>query len=154
MNNSDFGQQKFLEILEKVHQANSELEITDIYNFVNFYIRGLFNGQQLNQIKSKIASSNYCCEEILKYLFQAGYLEETYKNTRFKLTLVENPALLEELILKSDLSNCKFIPREIYEVILNDETKFIDKIFELNSSYAPDDIRLRLTLLRVNLIYH
>lgn len=154
MNNSDFGQQQFLEILEKIQKANSDEEIIDIYNFVNFYIRNLFTNQQLNQIKAKIASNHYSCEDILKYLFQTGYLEETYKNTRFQLTLVENPALLEELILKSDLSNSKSIPKEIYEVILNDVLKFKDKIFELNSSHAPDDIRLRLTLIRVNLIYH
>ena len=153
MNDSDFGLQKFLEILEQIQQANNDEEIIDIYNFFNFYIRDLFTRKQLNQMISNIASSHYCCEEILKNLFQAGYLEETYNNTRFQLTLLENPALLEELILKSDLSNSKYIPKEIYDIILNEHLKFRDKIFELNSSHAPDYIRLRLTLVRVNLIY-
>lgn len=154
MNNSDFGQRKFLEILEQIQQANNDEEIIDIYNFVNFYIRDLFTNQQLSQMKAQIACSHYCCEDILKSLFQAGYLEEIYNNTRFQLTFLENPALLEELILKSDLSNFKSIPKEIYEIIFNDVVKFINKIFELNSSNAPDDIRIRLTLLRVNLMYH
>ena len=154
MDNSDFGQQKFLEILEQIEQANSDEEIIDIYNFVNFYIRDFLTHEQSNQIKTKIASNNYCSEDILKCLFRNGYLEEAYNNTRFQLIFVANPTLLAELILKSDLSHTKFIPREIYEIILNDCLKFIDKIFELNSSHAPDDIRLRLTLIRVNLIYH
>ena len=154
MNYSDFGRQKFLEILEKIQQAKSDEEIIDIYNFVNFYICDLFTNEQLNQIRAEIASSSYCVEYILQHLFQAGYLEETYNNTRFQLTYLENPASLEELILKSDLSNSKSIPKEIYEIILNDYLKFIDKIFELNSSDAPDDIRLRLALIRVNLIFH
>ena len=154
MNNSNFGQQKFLEILEQIQKANKDEEIFDIYHFANFYIRHLFTNEQLNQIKAKIGSSNYCHEDILKNLFQSGFLEETYHNTRFQLTFLENPALLEELILKSDLSKPKSIPKEIYEIILNDVPKFKSKIFELNSSYAPDDIRVRLALLRVNLIYH
>lgn len=154
MNNSDFGQQKFLEILEQTQKANNDEDIFDIYNFATFYIRNLFTNEQLNQIKAKIASSHYCHEDILKNLFKTGFLEETYHNTRFQLIFLENPALLEELILKSDLSNSESIPKEIYEIILNDVPKFTNKIFELNSSYAPDNIRVRLTLLRVNLIYH
>ncbi len=154
MINSDFGQQKFLEIIENIKQANSDEEIIDIYNFSTFYIRNSFTCQQLHQIKAIIASNHYCNEDILKYLFKTGYIVQVYNNTRFQLTLIENPALLEELILKSDLSNSESIPSAIYELILNDDIKFRDKIFELNSSHAPDDIRLRLTLLRVNLIYH
>ena len=154
MNDSDFGEQTFLEIIENIKQANSDEEIIDIYNFSTFYIRNFFTRQQLHQIKARIASHHYCDEDILKYLFKTGYIGEVYNNTRFQLTLVENPVLLEELILKSDLSKCESIPSAIYELILNYDIKFRDKIFELNSSHAPDDIRLRLTLLRVNLIYH